>query len=202
MPTQSDYLLGNLRRLFFWLFNGFHKCLLIKWEFWYPFQMKRNKRIENTHKNRPMCSLSSSLTSTRHPSTSCWLGFWSSLWTPLRSGFCGSFGPDGWFGWGFNGWQTAQSCRLHCFQWVIICREEAQCWRFLWVSNIPSKGSSNRVFKKIKIFAYSHLGWFEPRRIRWCKPFFVKISFLNLLPRLKFGHGHISMLIYLIVYES
>ena len=30
-----------------------------------------------------------------------------------------------------------------------------------------NKGSSNRVFKKIKIFAYSYFGYFEPCRIRW-----------------------------------
>ena len=27
----------------------------------------------------------------------------------------------------FKGRQTGQSCRLQCFQWAIICREEEQC---------------------------------------------------------------------------
>ena len=30
----------------------------------------------------------------------------------------------------FKGWQTSQSFRMHCFQWAIICRDDAQ-WETL-----------------------------------------------------------------------
>ena len=49
------------------------------------------------------------------------------------------------------------------------------------------------------MFAYPHFGYFESCRIQWWKLFFVRMSFLKLLPQWKFGHGHISLLIY---YES
>ena len=71
-------------------------------------------------------------------------------------------------------------------------------WAYYSRVSILCKGPSNRVLQKIKSFAYSHFGYFEPRK----KPFFIKMSFLKLLPRLKFGHGHITMLICLTVYES
>ena len=61
-------------------------------------------------------------------------------------------------------------------------------WAYYSRVSILCKGPSNRVLQKIKSFAYSHFGYFEPRRIRWWKPFFVKMAFsYSICPAKFFG---------------
>ena len=53
----------------------------------------------------------------------------------------GGFQPAGFF----NGWHTAQSGRLHCFQWAIIWREDEQ-WPIVQLRPIVQVGKCSNTF--------------------------------------------------------